>query len=79
MPDTIRIGIASYAYFNRYGVEAGLAKMREHGYEATDFQGFVRSNSPLFAMDEQTFCDSLGELKSLADAQGIAINQAHGP
>ena len=75
----MKIGIASYAYFNRYGVEAGLQKMREHGYEATDFQGFVRSSSALFAMDEQTFRTSLAELKRLADANGIEINQAHGP
>ena len=74
----MRIGIASYAYFDRYGVEKGLQRMKAHGYDATDFQGFVRSDSPLYAVNEQELRTSLLQLKALADDAGIEINQAHG-
>ena len=74
----MRIGIASYAYFDRYGVEKGLQRMKAHGYDATDFQGFVRSDSPLYAVNEQELRTSLLQLKALADDAGIEINQTHG-
>ncbi len=74
----MKTGIISDAYLDRYGEVRGLAKLREHGYEAIDYQSFIRSDSPLFSMSAGEFEQTLSRLKKNADAAGIEIYQAHG-
>ena len=74
----LKTGIISSAYF-AYGNHAqGLKKMRSHGYDCMDFQGFLSPDSPLYALDKNELAHYLKELKSAAKAAGIEIWQMHG-
>ncbi len=74
----MKTGIISDAYLNRYGIEAGLSRLRAHGYEAMDYQGFIRTDSPLFSMSAGEFEQTLSHLKKNSDTAGIEIYQTHG-
>lgn len=75
----MKIGIMSGAYVGRYGLEKGLKKMREHGYEAVDEQIFCNTDVPLFSLSEREFKKTLTERRQEYAAYGIKISQAHGP
>lgn len=75
----MKIGIESSAYFGIDGVEAGVARLKKHGYQAVDYQLFVDTENALFSMSDAEFdrrmkCD--GELHR---AMGVEISQTHGP
>ena len=74
----MKIGIVSGAYL-RYGLDKGLEKMREHGYEAMDYSSFCNTETPLFTCSESDFEKTLREQRQRIDAAGIEIYQAHGP
>lgn len=76
----MKIGIMSGAYIGRYGWDGGLAKMREHGYEAIDDQSFANTeNNALFTATETEFEKMLTERRQKCAANGIEISQIHGP
>ena len=75
----IRIGIESSAYISRYGTEKGLARMKMHGYDTVDYQGFVNTETDLFALPETSFEKELSALRLACVNAGIELFQVHGP
>ncbi len=76
----MKIGIMSSAYISRYGWDGGLAKMREHGFEAIDDQTFCYTeSSALFTATEAEFEKTLLERRQKYAAHGIEVYQVHGP
>lgn len=75
----MKIGIGSDAYIGRYGLADGVRKMKEHGYECVDYQGFVQTETELFRLGDGAFSRVLLELKAVLDEAGITVSQTHGP
>jgi sugar phosphate isomerase/epimerase len=75
----MKIGIMSGAYVNRYGLDAGFEKMREHGYEAIDDQSFAHTEGTLFRITEREFEATLTERRRKYEQYGITVSQIHGP
>lgn len=75
----MKIGTMSSSYVNRYGLEAGLEKMRAHGYEATDYQPFCNTETALFTLSDREFEQKLTAERKAFEAAGIELFQAHGP
>ena len=76
----MKIGIMSGAYIGRYGWDEGLAKMREHGYEAIDDQTFCNTdNNPIFTASESELEKMMAERRRKYEANGIEVSQVHGP
>jgi hypothetical protein len=48
----MKLGITSSPYLNKYGIEEGAKKMRQHGYSCIDYQGFVNINGKILSMSE---------------------------
>lgn len=80
----MRIGIESGAYFNaalddQDLVAGGFRRMKKHGYDCVDYQGFTDTETPLFQCSWNEWRNKLkATLKSAHDA-GIEIFQSHGP
>lgn len=75
----IKLGIVSSAYLDRYGMHEGLHRMREHGYEATDLQQFVDTETPFYTMSPAKLERELAPLRSACADADIRIAQLHGP
>jgi len=75
----MKIGIESAAYIDRYGLEEGLEKMKDHGYETVDLQDFVDTNQELFTYDDAHFEEYLKNKRQIIEKAGIEISQVHGP
>lgn len=75
----MKIGTMSSSYIGRYGLEAGLEKMRNHGYETMDYQAFCNTEAALFSTSEHEFEQRLTAERRAAQTAGIEIFQAHGP
>lgn len=76
----MKISILSTAYIGQgEDFAAGAAKMRRHGYEATDYQGFVRTQEPLWMLSEAAFERTLLEQRHILTECGIEVCQTHGP
>ena len=73
----MRTGIEG-ALYNVYG-EDRYKKMKEHGWDCCDFQGFVNTDTELFEVSEEEFEVRLKAEKALADEAGISFYQVHGP
>ena len=75
----MKIGLESTAYFGFEDFEAGMKKMRSHGYDGFDYQGIANiENSPVFKMTEGAAERYLTEVKECAAANGLEIYQLHG-
>lgn len=75
----MKIGIESGAYISRYGIEAGAARMRAHGYECLDYQSFANTDLPMFSMNAHDFEAYLTEHRRIIEGCGLEISQTHGP
>lgn len=79
-----KIGIEASAYYSPTTLElseivAGFRAMKEHGYDAVDYQNFVDTEAPLFTLGEQEFEKTLADHRAAAKEAGIEIYQVHGP
>ena len=63
----LKTGIISSAYFGMDNYEAGMKKMRAHGYDSIDYQEFGNAKqSPLYKMSDAEFEPYLTALKDCA-------------
>ena len=75
----LKTGIISTAYFGFDDFEQGMKKLRSHGYDGVDYQGFCSiANSPIYKMAEGEAERYLTEVKDCADDNGLEIHQLHG-
>lgn len=76
----MKISILSTAYVGpgEY-FAAGAETMRRHGYEATDYQGFVRTEEPLWQLSEAEFERTLLWQRHILTECGVEVCQTHGP
>ena len=75
----MKTGIVDTAYLYLGSHEAAFARMKQHGYDCTDYQHLVDTENALFAMDARGFERTLLGVKKDAQNAGIEIYQAHGP
>lgn len=75
----MRIGISAGAYLDRYGLEAGAEKLREHGYDCVDFGGFTNTETAFFKLPESEFEADIVRRRRAIEAAGIKVNQTHSP
>lgn len=60
-------------------ITAGFRTMKEHGFDAADYQHFVNTETPIFKLSEDAFERTLAEHAEAAEKAGIEIYQTHGP
>ena len=65
-------------YTKPYGMEAGLAHLKAHGYHALDYSAFIHSENSIFHVDESAFRATLRHERELIEANGLFVNQTHG-
>ena len=75
----MKIGIVSTAYLLRYGTKEGSKKMKLHGYDALDFQGFVNTETEFFKLEDSVFEKALIKKRAVVENEGLFFNQAHAP
>lgn len=74
----MRIGIESPAYL-QYGVREGARRAREHGFDCFDYSGFIHTDTEFFNLPESKFEKELTRQRTLIEAEGMCVNQAHAP
>lgn len=74
----MKTGIENY-YLSRYGLEAGMARMKAHGFDALDYQYFCDTTCELFTVSEREYEQMLLHVRDVAAENGIEISQTHGP
>ena len=74
----MKIGITAGSY-TRYGIREGSRKAKEHGYDCFDFGEFVNTETEFFKLPEAEFKAELIRQRSLIEAEGIIVWQAHSP
>ncbi len=67
----------THNYLNRYGLAEGAKKMKAHGYDRLDYQGFVNTETKLFACPEEEFEKALTDFRKTIESEGITVGQAH--
>lgn len=75
----LKVGIGNEFYCKPYGFEEGLKRLRNHGYEGIDYQGFVNTDTPLFEKSAHEFEEALKEQHQAIKAAGLRVHQTHGP
>lgn len=75
----MKIGIQSTAYLDRYGLKEGIQKLKEHGYEAIDYQNFMNTDTELFRVSDTEFEKRLIDVRAALASEQIEISQVHGP
>lgn len=75
----LKIGIEDTFYCQEYGFEEGLARLKVHGYEGIDYQGFVNTDTPLFEKSSHEFEACLKEQYVAIKKEGLVVHQTHGP
>lgn len=75
----MKTGITDSAYLYLGSHAAAFARMKQHGYDCTDYQGLVDTDTPLFEQDAAGFERTLSGIRRDAQNAGIEIYQAHGP
>ncbi len=75
----LRIGIGRNFYTAPYGLEAGVARMRSHGYTAMDYPEFVQTETELFQMNHSEFEKYLRKQSEIYQREGVEVFQSHGP
>lgn len=73
----MKIGITEASYRRMYGDDR-FKIIREHGYEAADYD-LSNTDHPIYNASDAEFESMLLKEKALADAAGIEISQVHGP
>ncbi len=74
----MRLGITT-GYLKHYGFSEGVARMRAHGYDGVDFQGFVDTTTEFFNLPECAFEAQLKKDREAFEREGLIVHQAHGP
>ena len=74
----MKLGITS-GYFTKYGVAEGAKRLKAHGYDCTDYQNFINTETDFFRLPEKDFEKVLLEEKKIVADAGIFIHQTHGP
>ena len=74
----MRIGMTDSIYEKLYG-EKKYELMKRHGWDCVDYQGFLDTETPLFALSGGAFDDAMKRERELADRAGMTIWQVHGP
>ena len=75
----MKTGIVDSAYTYLGSHEAAFTRMKQHGYDCTDYQSLVDTDNALFAKDAAGFERELLGVRRDAENAGIEIYQAHGP
>lgn len=75
----MKTGITDSAYLYLGSHAAAFARMKQHGYDCTDYQGLVDTETPLFQEDAAGLERILSGIRRDAQNAGIEIYQAHGP
>ncbi len=75
----MKTGITDGAYLYLGSHAAAFERMKQHGYDCTDYQGLVDTDTPLFEQDAAGFERTLSDIRRDAQNAGIEIYQAHGP
>ena len=75
----MKIGITDDSYTAFYGVDEGLSRIAEHGYDAVDAQILARIASPLFALPLPAFEKEIRAYRAAVRRQGLVVSQTHGP
>ncbi len=75
----MKTGITDSAYLYLGSHAAAFARMKQHGYDCTDYQGLVDTDTPLFEQNAAGFERTLSGIRRDAQNAGIEIYQAHGP
>ncbi len=75
----MKTGIVDTAYMYLGSHAAAFERMKQHGYDCTDYQYLVDTENELFSQDAQGFERALLDVRHYAENAGIEIYQAHGP
>ena len=74
----IKTCIESDAYMGGYDYEEGLKRLKSHGYDAIDYQGFFVDSEPYNKYSDQEYLKYLRKFKKAADDNRVEIFQVHG-
>ena len=77
--NAMKTGIESGAYIARYGWEAGLERMKRHGYDTIDFDMADTEHNPVYTLSSSELSRYIGEKSKLVRDSGLEIFQTHGP
>lgn len=75
----MKIGIESGTFFETDNIEKGIARIKNAGFDAIDYQGCVNTNNALFTGG---ISDSLAIIRKIVknvSSSGLEISQVHGP
>lgn len=75
----MKLGITNTTYTSPYGKSQGYERMKAHGYDYADYQGFINTESEFFSQTFSSFEKALAEERAIAEGSGIRFSQAHGP
>lgn len=75
----MKIGIRDKTYITGCGFENGIRRIRRFGYECIDYNGFVDTETPLFALDDAGFERELCRQRDFVENEGLAVAQTHAP
>ena len=75
----MKTGIMDSAYLYLGSHAAAFERMKQHGYDCTDYQGLIDTDVPLFEEDAAGFERTLLGVRRDAQNAGIEVYQAHGP
>lgn len=75
----MKIGIENGPYLKRYGLEKGYEYIRELGYDCIDYQGFVKTEIPLFQKSSAEFESTVKAERELIESNGLTVWQVHAP
>ena len=75
----MKTGIVDTAYMYLGSHAAAFERMKQHGYDCTDYQYLVDTENEVFAQDAAGFERTLLGVRQDAQNAGIEIYQAHGP
>jgi sugar phosphate isomerase/epimerase len=74
----MKLGITS-GYLTKYGLEAGAKRLKAHGYDCTDYQNFINTETEFFKLPEKEFERQIRKEREIIESAGVIIHQAHGP
>ena len=75
----MKTGIETNGYRDITDLPGSYRRIRMHGYDCVDFQGFVNTETPLFSLNDSEFDRLLREEGDIIRAAGLEISQTHGP
>ncbi len=76
----MKIGIDPSSYFRYYkSHELAYERIAAHGYDCVDAQFLCNTDQDIFHMSEREFETRMLAERALAEANGLAFSQSHGP